>query len=139
LFYRAVSGVSQRWQFKNITKNVLPKKSRQKVFTKQSTKNPKPTFSRFFFIHVFGRLSVRGVQKHHKKISEKNLTSPGLGTFLASEKPTNHVKARRFLFGVPLDFSGGGDSTGCGGGGGGTNAHGPVCCAVRAYQVRRLG
>jgi hypothetical protein len=39
-----------------------------KVFTKNSTKNPKPTFSRFFFNHVFGRFSMRGVQKHDKKI-----------------------------------------------------------------------
>jgi hypothetical protein len=44
-----------------------------------------------FFYHVFGRFSVRGVQKY-----EKNLTSPG--TFLASEEPTNHVGARHFLF-----------------------------------------
>jgi hypothetical protein len=32
----------------NTTKNVLQKKSCRKVFTKKSTKNPKPTFSRLF-------------------------------------------------------------------------------------------
>jgi hypothetical protein len=55
--------------------------------------------NRFFldlFYHVFGRFSVRGVQKHDKKISQKNLTSPGI--FWASEEPTNHPKARRFFF-----------------------------------------
>jgi hypothetical protein len=67
----------------------------RKVFTKKSHKKTKPYFSRFF-IHVLGRFSARGVQKHDKTISGKNLTSPG--TFLASEEPTNHVKARRFLF-----------------------------------------
>jgi hypothetical protein len=50
--------------FKNTTKNVLQKKSCRKVFTKKSTRNPKPTFSRFFFITFFGRFSMRGVQKH---------------------------------------------------------------------------
>jgi hypothetical protein len=72
----AFSGVSQRWEFKNTTKNVLQKKSCRKVFPKNSTKNPKPTFSRIFFYHVFGRFSMRGVQKHDKKISE-NKSHPG--------------------------------------------------------------
>jgi hypothetical protein len=36
-------------RFVNTTKNVLQKKSCRKVFTKSSTKNPKPIFSRFFF------------------------------------------------------------------------------------------
>jgi hypothetical protein len=39
---------------------------------------------------------VRGVKKHDKKISQKNLTSPG--TFLAPEEPTNHVKVSHFFF-----------------------------------------
>jgi hypothetical protein len=56
---------------------------------------PKTDFFSIFFNHVFGRFSVRGVQKHDKKISTKNLTSPG--TFLAPEEPTNHVKARHFF------------------------------------------
>jgi hypothetical protein len=73
-------------------------KSCRKVCPKNRPKNPKPTFSRFFFNHVFGRFSVgvRGVQKHDKKISEKNLTTPG--TFLAPEEPTNHAKVRHFFF-----------------------------------------
>jgi hypothetical protein len=69
-------------------------------FSKKSTKKSKTDFFSIFFYHVFGRFSVRGVQKHEKKISKKNLTSPG--TFLASEEPTNHPKARHFFFLVPL-------------------------------------
>jgi hypothetical protein len=72
------------------------KQNVSKSFSKKTTKNPKPTFSRFFLYRVFGRFSVRGVQKHDKKISKKNLTSPG--TFLAPEEPTNHVKVRHFFF-----------------------------------------
>ena len=50
----AFSGVFQRWEFKNTTKNVFAKKSCRKVFAKSSTKNPKPTFSRIFFITFLG-------------------------------------------------------------------------------------
>jgi hypothetical protein len=60
-------------------KKRFTKKSRRKVFTKKS----RTDFFSVLFYHVFGRFSVRGVQKHDKKISEKNLTNPG--TFLASE------------------------------------------------------
>jgi hypothetical protein len=57
------------------TKNVLQKNRVEKFLQKKSTKSPKPTFSRILFYHVFGRFSVRGVQKHDKKISKKiNLT-----------------------------------------------------------------
>jgi hypothetical protein len=55
----AFSGVSQRWEFKNTTKNVLQKKSCRKVFTKNSKKNPKPIFSRFCFITFLGVLGER--------------------------------------------------------------------------------
>jgi hypothetical protein len=58
-----IAGVSQRWEFKNTTKNVLQKNRVEKLFTKNSTKNPEPTFSRFFVYYVFGRFAVRGVQK----------------------------------------------------------------------------
>jgi hypothetical protein len=71
----AFSGVSKRWELKNTTKTFYKNKSCRKVFTKnKSAKSPKPIFSRFFCYHVFGRFSVRGVQKHHKIISKKNLT-----------------------------------------------------------------
>jgi hypothetical protein len=66
----AFLGVSQRWEFKSTTKNILQNKSCRKVFTKKSTKNPKPIFSRFFFITFLGRFSVRGVRKNTIK---KNL------------------------------------------------------------------
>jgi hypothetical protein len=90
----AFSGVFQRWEFKSTTKNVLQKKSSRKVFTKKSTKSPKPIFSRFFVYHVFGRFSVRGGQKHDKKYRKnKSDASP----FLASDPPTHHG-GHRFLF-----------------------------------------
>jgi hypothetical protein len=72
-----------------------------KRFTKKSTKIQNRFFLNFFS-HVFGRFSVRGVQKHDKKISQKNLTNPG--TFLASEEPTNHPKVRQFFFECPLGW-----------------------------------
>jgi hypothetical protein len=75
--------VVQKHYKKRVSKNRV-----EKAFQKNRPKNPKPTFSRFFFNHVFGRFSVRGVQK--------NLTNPG--TFLVPEEPTNHVKVRHFFF-----------------------------------------
>jgi hypothetical protein len=55
-FFRFIAfwGVFQRWEFKNSTKNGLQNKSCRKVFTKSSTKNPKPTFSRFVFSRFLG-------------------------------------------------------------------------------------
>jgi hypothetical protein len=82
----AFSGVSWRWEFKNTTKKFY-----KKIVSKSFKKNRPKIQNRLFldFLnHVFGRFSVRGVQKHDKK-SQKNPTSPG--TFLASEEPTNHV------------------------------------------------
>jgi hypothetical protein len=76
------------------------KKSCRKVFTKNSTKNPKPTFSRSFVYHVFGRFSMRGVQKHDKKISEKNKSDPS--PFSYSDPPTHHG-GHRFFFAGPLN------------------------------------
>jgi hypothetical protein len=63
----AFSGVSQRWEFKNTTKNVLQKKSCRKGFTKNRPKIQNRLFLDFVY-HVFGRFSVRGVQKHNKNI-----------------------------------------------------------------------
>jgi hypothetical protein len=56
--------------------NTLPKKrfgkkTRRKVFAKESTKQSKTDFLDIFY-HVFGRFSVRGVQKRDKTILEKN-------------------------------------------------------------------
>jgi hypothetical protein len=77
------------------------KKNRVEKFLQKKRPKIQNRFFLYFFNHVFGRFSVRGVNKHDKKISQKNLTSPG--TFLASEEPTNHPKVRQFFFGVPLD------------------------------------
>jgi hypothetical protein len=85
-------------------KRRFTKQSCRKTFYKKIDKrNP----NRFFLDFVLSlitflgvsRCSVRGVQKHDKKISGKNLTDPG--TFLASEEPTNHVGARHFFFSAP--------------------------------------
>jgi hypothetical protein len=69
----AFSGVSQRWEFKITTKNVLQNKSCRKILQKIRPKiqNAKPTFSRKGFITFLGRFSMRGVQKHDKKNIEK--------------------------------------------------------------------
>jgi hypothetical protein len=67
-----------------------------KQITKHSTKNPKPTFSRNCFHHVFGRFSMGGVQKHDKKISKKiNLTLVLFRTL--THPPTTGVTG--FVFG----------------------------------------
>jgi hypothetical protein len=72
-----------------------------KSFYKKIDKKPKTDFFSIFVYHVFGRFSVRGVQKHDKKSHNFFGTNPG--TFLASEEPTNHPKkVRHFFFGVPL-------------------------------------
>jgi hypothetical protein len=62
------SGVSQRCELKNTLKKHVWQKNGVDLF--KSTKKSKPSFSRFFY-HVFGRFSVRGVQKHDKKIAKK--------------------------------------------------------------------
>jgi hypothetical protein len=65
-------------------------KSRRKEITKKNDQKSKTDFSRFFY-HVFGRYSVRGVQKHHTKCREKkNLTLVLLWplTYLAGSLPT---------------------------------------------------
>jgi hypothetical protein len=56
---------------KTLQKTFYKKNRVEKFFKKIRPKVQKPTFSRFFFNHVFGRFSVRGVQKHDKKISNK--------------------------------------------------------------------
>jgi hypothetical protein len=48
------------------------KKNRVEKFLQKVRQKSKPTFSRFFFPHGFGRFSIRGVQKHDKKIPKKN-------------------------------------------------------------------
>jgi hypothetical protein len=86
---------------KNTTKNVLQKKSCRKCFTKNSTKNPKPTFSRFIFYHVFGRFSMRGVQKHDKKYQQqKNLTLVLFRT--PTHPPTTGVPGKKKIAGPLL-------------------------------------
>jgi hypothetical protein len=67
----AFSGVFQLREFKNTTKNVLQKKSCRKAFYKKFDQKSKTDFFSIFFNHVFGRFSMRGFQKHDKKISKQ--------------------------------------------------------------------
>jgi hypothetical protein len=62
------------------------KKIVSKSFNKKIDKQPKTRF-RFFFYHVFGRFSAKGVQNTIKKIP-KNKSDPG--PILASDPPTHH-------------------------------------------------
>jgi hypothetical protein len=95
----AFPGVSQRQESKLLQKTFY-KKIVSKSFYKTIDKKIPNRFSLFFLITflVFGRFSVRGVEKRIKK-SPKKLTSPG--TFLAPEEPTNHVGVRQFFFSAP--------------------------------------
>jgi hypothetical protein len=77
-------------------KTRVTKKSCRKVFTKKSTKKSGTDFFAIFLSRLWPFLG-EGSSKHDKK-SQKNLTSPGTGTFLASEEPTNPVGARHFVF-----------------------------------------
>jgi hypothetical protein len=64
-FYR-VFGCFSAMGVQKHHKKGFTERSCRKVFTKKSTKNPKPIFPRFF-CHVFGRFSVRAGQKHDKR------------------------------------------------------------------------
>jgi hypothetical protein len=69
-----------------------------KSFYKKIDQKSKTDFFLDLFYHVFGRFSVRGVQKHDKKYrTNKSDPSP----FLASDPPTHHGD-HRFLFWRPL-------------------------------------
>jgi hypothetical protein len=75
------------------------KKNRVEKFLQKNRQKIQNPFFLDLFYRVFGRFSVRAVQKHDKKISHKKLTNPG--TFLASEEPTNHPKVRHFFLSAP--------------------------------------
>jgi hypothetical protein len=72
LCFIAFSGVSLRWrwEFKSTTKNVF-KKIVSKSFYQKIDKKSQTDFFSVLFYHVFGRFSVRGVQKHDKKSRKK--------------------------------------------------------------------
>jgi hypothetical protein len=93
-FYLVIYGVSRVFEFMNTTKNVL-QKNRIEKFLQKSTKKSKTVFFSISFLSRFWAFLGEGSLKTRKNL-EKNQTSPG--TFLASEEPTNHVKARRFVY-----------------------------------------
>jgi hypothetical protein len=98
-------GVFQRWEFKNTTKNRFAKKIMSKSFYKKFDQKSKTDFFSIFVYHVFGRFSVRGVQKHDTKISEKiNLT---LVLFWPLTHPPTTGVTDFFFIGGPLPTCGG--------------------------------
>jgi hypothetical protein len=99
LFYSA-SGVSQRWEFKTTTTNVLQKSCVEKFFKKIDQKSKTDFFSNLFS-HVFGRFSMRGAKKHDLKNVEKiNLTLVLFRTL--THQPITGVTD--FVFGGPFLF-----------------------------------
>jgi hypothetical protein len=98
-FWVFLSDGSSKTQQKTFCKKIV-----SKSFYKKFYQNPKPIFCRFFFNHVFGRFSLRGVQKHHKKINNiyigKNKADPG--PFSASDPPTHQGGHRPFVLGGPM-------------------------------------
>jgi hypothetical protein len=70
---------------------------------KNRVEKSKTDFFSILFYHVFGRFSVRGVQKHDKKISKINKSDPS--PFLASDPPTHHGGHRFLFIGGPLATS----------------------------------
>jgi hypothetical protein len=86
-------------------KEIVSKSFLQKIRPK--IQNAKPTFSRFFVYHVFGRFSMRGGQKHDKKIW-KNLNLTPVGTLVLfrtlTHPPTTGVPGF-FFFCRPLELN----------------------------------
>jgi hypothetical protein len=85
-------------EFKGTTKNVLQKNRAEKFLQKDRQKS-KTDFLSIFVYHVFGRLSVRRVQKQQKN-TEKNKSDPGV--FMTSDPPTHHGGDRIFFLGGPV-------------------------------------
>jgi hypothetical protein len=80
-------------------KKRFAKKIVSKSFYKKFDQKSKTDFFSIFSYHVFGRFSVRGVQKHDKNKSQKNKSDPS--PFLASDPPTHHGGHRFFFIGGP--------------------------------------
>jgi hypothetical protein len=91
-------GVSQRWEFKDQRhyKKRFAKKMVSKSLYKKFDQKSKTDFFSIFFSHVFGRFSMRGVQKHDKiNIETKNLTLVLFRTL--THPPTTGVTVVFFL------------------------------------------
>jgi hypothetical protein len=70
--FSSTSFVLSRFRvFQKHYKKRFAKKIVSKGFYKKFDQKSKTDFSSKFFYHVFGRFSMRGVQKHDKKISKK--------------------------------------------------------------------
>jgi hypothetical protein len=84
---------------KTLQKTFCKKNRVEKFLQKKSTKNPKPIFFDLFY-HVLGRFSVRGVKKHHKRISKK-ITLTLVLFWPLTHPPT--TQGSPVFFGRPLD------------------------------------
>jgi hypothetical protein len=83
----------QKHYKKRFTKKIVSKSFYKKIDQKSKT-----DFFLIFFNHVFGRFSMRGVQKHDKKY-QKNKSDPS--PFSYSDPPTHHGGPRFFLLPAP--------------------------------------
>jgi hypothetical protein len=84
----------------NTTKKRFAKKIVSKSFYKKFDQKSKTVFFSIFFYHVFGRFSMRGVQKHDKKnIEKENLT---LVIFRTLTHPPTTGVPDFFFFAGPL-------------------------------------
>jgi hypothetical protein len=86
---------------KALQKNVL-QKDRVEKFLQKSRPKLQNRFFLGFVYHVFGRFSVRGVQKHDSLVLFWKINKSDPGPFLASDPPTHHGSPR-FVLGRPLD------------------------------------
>jgi hypothetical protein len=66
-FYRVFGGVLSDGSSKTPQKTFRKKIVSKSFYKKSTNRFFSRFFSRFLCYHVFGRFSVRGVQKHHKK------------------------------------------------------------------------
>jgi hypothetical protein len=91
-------GVQKHYK-KRFTKEIVSKSFYKKFDQKSET----DFFSNFFY-HVFGRFSMRGVQKHDKKnIKKINLTLvPSPSPFSYSDPPTTHPPRGSPTFFLPV-------------------------------------
>jgi hypothetical protein len=72
----AFSGVSQRWEFKNTTKNVLQKNRVEKFLQKKSTKKSKTDFILGFVLSRFWAFLGEGSAKTQYKNIPKKTDQP---------------------------------------------------------------
>jgi hypothetical protein len=96
LFFIAFSGVFQRWEFKNTTKNVLQNNRVEIVLQKFDQKSKTDFFSNWFFSRFWAFLDEGGLKSRFKQ-NLKNKSDPS--PFPYSDPPTHHGGPRFFFCG----------------------------------------